>query len=601
MLVNIHNRINQLSQLHIVLVLTGLGLLAYANAIHHPFVHDDVVFIQKNPYINDLNFKHLFIQTTVPDETFPLVNQYYRPLLELVNRGLSRIVGLNPHGFHFFNILLHIANGFLVYNLIRFITDNKNGLSLAIATLFLLHPVQNEAVACISGISNLIFALLCFISFYAYLISTHGEKEKGKPFLYGISLIVFFLALLAKEQSVVLPFLILVYEICFRNGSFQEMVKKYWRAVAGFFIVLAGYFLLRKILFGFAITPVIDSEGEIWIRLLAMPRTLLTYLGLMFFPHDLHYYRSQDILLPFLGPLLLTLAVIFIFIFIIGYVPKPQKKWMIFGLAWFFISLLPTLNIIPLINEYSKVLTAEHFLYVPLIGMLLYVLGLGHYWVHRKREEQRFALSFIGLAVLMAVFMGQTIKQNTYWRGEIPLFEHTLYYEKDFGRVRLLLSKAYATAGRFDDAIAEGRKALAIMQDYERKVQREEIKRFYLNFIEEIHYHLGYCLSLLGDAEGSLAEFKEVLNLAPENQVIHYTLGLNYLKLNDLKSAIVHLEKSLELNKDDLMTMNSLAICYQEVGRDAEAERFLRTIAAKDSSSISAQENLKRFLQKKGP
>jgi tetratricopeptide (TPR) repeat protein len=600
LLSHIHNRIDQLNRLHVILILAVLGLLAYANAVRHPFVHDDVVFIQANPYIHDLNLKNIFIQTSVPDDRFPLVNQYYRPLLELTNRILYRLVGFNPYAFHSFNILLHMINSFFIYNIICFVTNNKKGLSLAAAVLFLLHPVQNEAVACISGISNLIFTVLCLAGFYAYLVSMHGERMGKRPFLFGASLTLFFFALLAKEQSVILPFLILAYEACFNNGPFQETLKKYWRPIAGFFIVLMVYFLLRKMLFGFAITPVIDNEGELWVRVLAIPRSLLTYLGLIFFPHGLHYYRSQDILLPYVWPLIAVSIVIAAVIAVTCRAPHPQKKWMIFGLAWFTVSLSPTLNIIPLINEYSKILTAEHFLYFPLAGMLLFALGLGHSWVIQKRTEQRFAISFICFAVLTAVFTGYVMKQNTYWRGEIPLFERTLHYEKDFGRVRSLLAKAYSADGRFKEAIVEGRKALVIMQDYERKVSLEKVKKFYWNFIEGIRYHLGYCLDALGDKEGALAEFKEVLRLNPENKVIHYTLGLGYLKVNDMNNAITYFEKAVELNTNDLVAMNSLAICYQEVGRDTEAERLLRTIATKDRGSVSAQENLEKFLLKMG-
>ena len=111
---NIKNWLDQLTRFQIVLFLTCLGLLAYGNAVNHPFVHDDVVFIQMNPYIGNLNMKDFFYQTSFPDSKFPLVNQYYRPLLELTNRILYRIVHLNPHGFHFFNILLHIINSFAI-------------------------------------------------------------------------------------------------------------------------------------------------------------------------------------------------------------------------------------------------------------------------------------------------------------------------------------------------------------------------------------------------------------------------------------------------------------------------------------------------------
>jgi len=594
---NVFSRINQLNRFHIILILTVLGLLAYANAVNHPFVHDDVVFIQQNPYLADLDLGNVFFQTSGPDNELSLINKYYRPLLELINRVLYRIVGLNPHGFHFFNILLHIVNSFLVYIIIRFIIDNK-GFSLATAVLFLLHPVQNEAVACISGISNLIFTFLCLMSFYAYLVSVHSAAGKKKVSFYGVSLILFLLALLAKEQSVILPVLIIAYELCFMAEPFKKVFKKYWLYIGGFFFVLAGYFFLRKMLFGFTLLRPADNQGELWIRVLAIPRSLLIYFGLIFFPHDLHYYRSQDILLPFLGPLLLILLIIPIVIFLVYRTPKPQKTWMIFGLAWFMISLAPTLNIIPLINEYSKIFTAEHFLYFPLIGMLLFILGAGHYWVGQGIRKT-VPMGLIAVGVISIIFIGFNIRQNTYWRGEIPLFERTLQFQKDFGRVRFLLAKAYSAAGRFEDAVVEDRKALAIMQGYEQKVQKEEVKKFYKSFIKGIHYHLGYCLDILGDPEGALVEFKNALSLTPENGAVHYSVGLSYVKLDDIQNAIIHFEKSLELNEGDLVVMNSLAVCYQEVGQHTKAEQFLRTIAERDNRSISAKQNLEDFLKKK--
>jgi len=595
---NIQNRFDQLNRFHIILILTVLGLLAYANAVNHPFVHDDVVFIQQNPYLQDLDLKNVFIQTTVPDDKFPLVNQYYRPLLEVVNRVLYRIVGLNPHGFHFFNILLHIANSFLVYCLTRFITDNKKGLSLAAAILFLLHPVQSEAVACISGISNLVFAFLCLMSFYGYLMSVHAKTRETNSAFYIISLVLFFFALLSKEQSVVLPFLIIAYEMCFAPSLFRISRRK-CRHIAGFFIVLGGYFLLRKILFGFALTPIADSTGELWLRILAIPRSLLTYLGLMFFPHDLHYYRSQDILLPVVGPLLCLLVVVAAIIGVTCRTPQPQKRWMIFGLGWFMIALLPTLNIVPLINEYSQILTAEHFLYFPLIGMLLFIMGAWHYWIRQRGGAKSLQLACIILGAIGIVFMGATIKQNTYWRGEIPLFERTLRFEKDFGRVHFLLAQAYFNEGRLQDAIAQDRKALAIMQGYARKVENKEIKRFYLGFVGGIHYHLGHCFDVLGDSAGALAQFKKALSLDLENEAFQYAVGLSYLKVNDVDNAIIHFEKTVALNENNLMAVNSLAICYQEVGADTKAERLLRAIVAKDNQSASAKQNLENFLLKK--
>lgn len=597
LLSSIHSWIGRLNRLHVILILTALGLLAFASAVNHPFVHDDVVFIQQNPDIGDLNVREIFFQSYGPEKKLSLINKYYRPLLELINRVLYRIIGFSPHGFHFVNVLLHIFSGFLVYSIIKFILKDK-GISLATAIFFLLHPVQNEAVACISGISNLVFTFLCLLSFYAYLVSIHSKGAKIRPFLYGMSLILFLLALFSKEQSVILPFLIIAYEGIFLAEPIKKALKRYGLFIGGYFIVMAGYFIFRKIIFGFALLRPADNQGELWIRMLAIPRSLLTYLGLIFFPHDLHYYRSQDILLPYLLPLLGIFFVVLVIIFIVYKTPKPQKTWMLFGLAWFIISLGPTLNIVPLINEYSYILTSEHFLYFPLIGMALFAISGVHYWIGEKTKRTAL-VGFVTIVLLSSVFIHFNIRQNTYWRGEIPLFERTLKFQKNFGRVRFLLAKAYATVGRYEDAIREDRKALAIMQGYERKVQREDVKKFYLGFIKGIRYHLGFCLDILGEDEAALSEFKEALALAPDNPAIHFSVGLSYIKQKDMVNAETHFERSLELDEGNLIVMNSLAICYKESGQYDKAEKFLREIARQDSKSVSARQNLENFLKKR--
>lgn len=593
---NIQRFFDHLTRLQVILILTLFGLLAYANAVNHPFVHDDVLFIQQNPQITKLDLGNFFIQPSVDDGEFTGINQYYRPLLDLVNKVLYRIVHLNPHGFHFFNILLHIINSFLVYNVIRVITDNKKGVSLIVAMFFLLHPVQSEAVACIAGISNLVFAFLCLVSFYVYTLSI-GANGRRNLLVYAASLLLFFLALLAKEQSVVLPVLIAVYELCF--VTFPQKVLKRVKYVAGFFVVLAGYFFLRKFIFGLSLTHGLAEKHELWLTLLAIPRSLLIYFGIILFPHNLHYYRSQDILLPSMGPILLLLAIIIALGFLISRTGNPHKKWMIFGLGWFIISMLPTLNIFPLVNEYSLILTAEHFLYFPIIGIFLFVSGCSCYWFKRMTDQEKFLRYFLICSMISILYLGMTVKQNTYWRGEIPLFEQTLKFENNFGRVHFLLAQAYANAGRFEDAAVEDRKALVIMQGYAQKVKNLKIQKFYLIFLRQIHYHLGYCLSILGNSDESLDHYKMALDLDPNNEIFLFTLGNAYIRNGDMPNAIVHLEKIMDLNDSNLIAMNHLALCYQDVGNYAKAEKFLRLIAEKDSKSVSAKQNLENFLTRK--
>jgi len=258
---------------------------------------------------------------------------------------------------------------------------------------------------------------------------------------------------------------------------------------------------------------------------------------------------------------------------------------------------LPTLNIVPMINEYSLILTSEHFLYFPIIGMLLFVMGIVHTWLEHKSSRKKNFASTIIFGCIVVIFMRLTIMYNTFWRAEIPLFERTLQFEKDFGRVHFLLAKAYTSAGRIQDAIEEDRKALAIMHGYLQKVKSAEIRVWYEGYIKQINYHMGYCFGVLGDVAGSLDHYKKALALEPDSDIYRHAVALTYLKTGNFHDAIKHFEKIVESNADNLMAMNSLALCYQEIGDNAKAEKLLRTIVDRDRQSVSAKQNLDKFLQ----
>src|SRR3989338_2940735 len=139
----------------VFLILLTVGLLTFGQTLFYPFVHDDVVFIKNNPSIANLtNLSSLFIRPSTAQALFPEANAYYRPLLEIFNRLQYRVFHFNSMGYHAVNVGLHILNSFLVYLLAGWFTK-RVFLSFAAAVLFLVHPVQPEAVACVSGNSNL--------------------------------------------------------------------------------------------------------------------------------------------------------------------------------------------------------------------------------------------------------------------------------------------------------------------------------------------------------------------------------------------------------------------------------------------------------------
>ncbi len=600
----------QFGSFQIILSLFVLGLLAYGQTLSYPFVHDDVVFIQENPHIADLNLKRFFLGPGAAGQPAPVINVYYRPLVDLAYKLQYRLFYLHPAGYHFFNILFHVANSFLVYIiLVGSLGADKKGLALGTALLFLLHPVQTEAVACIAGMSSLLFAFLGLLSLSLYL---HWRCRKEKT-AYVLSLAAFFLSLWAKEQAVIFPFLILLIEAFLATGD-KDYVSRRILRMSGFFAALIGYFILRHAFLGQGGIPLIPFNGELLLRILSIPRTLLMYLGIIFVPRHLHYYRSTDILTPDTISFLVMPAVALAVFCIIRWTPPAHKRILLLGCGWFFVSLLPVLNIVPLINEYSLILTAEHFLYVPLIGVLLFVLGLGHYWLGRREggppaarlasgrshglaqggRPAVFAASALGLVAL--IFLMLTVQQNSYWSGEVPLFERTVRFEKNFGRAHILLARAYYLNGEYPKAIGAYQKALAIMQGYVSKAGDEGARTVYLGFVKGIHFDLAHCLEAAGDGEGALNEYIKALRLDPRDAILHNNAGILYLRLNNSKEAIRHFEEAVSLDKDNLTALNNLAACYLGTGRRKEAEGILKEILARDPRSAFARQHLEKNL-----
>ena len=525
----------QPGSLLIFLALCVLGFWAYGQTIAYPFVHDDVVFIQQNPRIAFFDWKNIFQGTVIPGGPSSVINVYYRPLLELLYRVEYVFFGLDPSGYHFLNILFHIANSFLVYWLVNVLVPGKKGSAFAVAVLFLLHPVQSEAVACISGISNLLFAFLVLASLCFYL--------RNSIISHVLSLLAFALALLAKEQAVVLPILIVLLEIIY-PPSVTRPISPRGARIGGYFVVLIIYFLVRKIFLPEGAMPAVAFNYELLLRVLSIPRTVLMYLGTIFFPHDLHYYRSVDILRPN-GVSTGLLGVVFaVVVGIILKAPRPHRQLLLLGAGWFGITLLPVLNIVPLVNEYSLILTAEHFLYLPLIGVLLFVLGLGDFFLSGMPERRRVFVAKGCVFFLAVIFLAATVRQNTCWAGEIPLFERTVRFEKDFGRAHILLAKAYYKNGEYAKAIETYRRALAIMDGYLAKVGPQPVAAVYLGFIKEIHFDLAHCFEGLGDFQEAVNWYLRALVIDQNDVVVHNNLGIIYLKLGDQEKAAAHFREA---------------------------------------------------------
>ena len=328
---------------------------AYAQTIFYPFVHDEVVFIEESPDMDHFRDLSAHFSHKGGGQSG---RQYVRPVLALAYRLIYRIAGAHPGVYHMFNILLHAGTGCMVFLLLR-VLGLRRMLAVGITGVFLLHPIQTESVACVSGMSNTLYAFLSLGSmmfFLSYVL--HPEREGNNLFLFG-SWTAFLLALGVKEQAAVIPMLMLSVIFLFRSRPGFSMTRAKI-SVGGFGLLFFLYLAWRKIFLGVFFPFPVAFSHELFLRIMAIPRTLLLYVRLLIFPKGLHYYRTVDILQ--LKPVVNVLAILVCAAVVMLVRRMRERKLAVFGLLWFLITLLPVLNIIPIIHEYSFVAAFEHFL-----------------------------------------------------------------------------------------------------------------------------------------------------------------------------------------------------------------------------------------------
>lgn len=179
-----------------------VALAIYAVTLGGTFVYDDWSIIVDDPRITNISKWHEYLTSDYfnggPDNL-------YRPLTSLSYAAQAKLIGNQPSdawSYHLVNWLLHAAVCALVTEMARRMT-RSNSAALLAGILFAVHPIHVEAVANVVGRAE----LLCALGMYAALVLLIAPRSYGRALaIWGC----FLLALLSKEQGMLVPLLILL-------------------------------------------------------------------------------------------------------------------------------------------------------------------------------------------------------------------------------------------------------------------------------------------------------------------------------------------------------------------------------------------------------
>lgn len=554
-----------------------ISFIIYGNTIKNEFVWDDRAFVVQDSEIKDLSNTGKFFTKDVQG--------VYRPLRTLFYAISYQLWGEFPFYYHIQAIIIHIINSILVYYIFLHILKKRN-LSLLAALLFVTHPIHTEAISFITASFDQIAIIFLLSSFLLYI--------KGK----NIGSIVFYLlAALSSEIAIILPFIIILYDFTFKLKLNKENIKKKIKEYIPYFVIFIVFLFIRFFLI--KVVGRVDLEELGWsysLRLFNMPKVILTYILLLFFPINLtvkhHISISGSVFDSSLFiPIILLIALIFFSIKIYKY-----SKIIFFSIWFFFISLLPVSNLIPI-----QRLITEAYLYLPSIGFVLFLGFIISKVPQLNINIDKKKLKIISLCLFIVIilcFSFITINRNKDWKDELTLWEKTvrtsptsaiaynnlgLVYQENgqykksgqsflksielnprravtyynlgvlYGRLDIVNEsiKAYEKAIEVDPNLQEAHVNLGIIYDTKGlfdEAYNEYVKALEINPSFEVYVNFGNHFDKVKEYDKAVENYNKAINLNPNDAIVHYNLGIVYLKKKQFILAKQEFLIALEIN-----------------------------------------------------
>lgn len=517
----------------IFLILSIATFICYINTIHNPFLWDDEVTVVNNPLIRNLEFYPEIFKTTLFGEKLQN-GKYYRPIQILSYAIDYKLWKLNPIGYHISNILLHLLNVFLVFLILLEIGLGKN-ISFLISLIFAIHPINTESVTYISGRGDVLFL---FFSLFSFLFFIRGLNNK--KIYYLLSVLSYLIALLSKENAIVMPFIILAYVFLIPK---EKKTKNFIFPLFLLFAITIGYIGLRLLYLNSSQTKALSliSEATIRKRILTLPRILITYIKLLIFPYHLHMeylFVENSLTSPYI---LLGIPFLISFFYLSLRYIKPFN-YSFFFLLWFLIGLSPFYNII--LPLHATLL--EHWAYLPAIGFIaLIVLGI-HQLFLKIRSPVFKNIILISSVLMMIYYTTSTINRNGDWSNPIRLYKHDLKYEPKSFLLHNNLGVEYFRRGIMDKAKEEFLKSIEVAPG---------------NGYDVAHNNIGVIYENEGKIKEAILNYKKSISIN-NYQLAYSNLGRIYLKLGLLDNSIKILEKGLNLYPLDAEINYYLGIAY---------------------------------------
>ncbi len=462
--------------------------------------------------------------------------------------GLGADLGNGNSGmYHLTNLVLHLANTLLLYALLSGLMGCR-GRSAFVAALFAVHPLHVESVAWVAERKDVLSTFFWLLTIWLYI---GYARRQSKP-MATLTAISFALGLMSKALLVTLPVSLLLLDY----WPLGRLVITDARKSRMWMLIKEKLPLFALAAASSAVTIIAMKTGgelgtlkryPLGVRVADCVVAHATYIYRMFWPARLYpVYPHPGGSLPMWQVLASGAVLILITALAIRFV--KSKPYLAVGWLWYVVTLFPVNGLVP----QGISLTADHFTYVPLIGLFVIISWGVHdllqYALPAKPRLQSAILTALAAALLVPCIAVSHSLAGT-WEGDKTMWNHVLSID--------------------------------------------EHNQFAQN-------NMGWFDAASGDPESAAEHFQKALQTDPDFALARSNYLVVLMHMGKLNEALEQSKYLLKKQPHDPAALTNVAVILMQLGRNREAAACLARAIRIDPTYAEAYGNLGVLLTQEG-
>jgi Flp pilus assembly protein TadD len=595
----------------IVFILLIAGSLVVISAAHWSALSakalcvDDYEYLVENPLVTapSWNSAARFLKEMLDPST---VGGYYQPLT-MISLMLDYARGHSTENlrvFHETSLVLHLLNTaliiFLIYQLF-----GRVWVAIVAGLLFGLHPMTVETIAWVGERKTVLAAFFSLLSLNFYV----RYARRGGWKFYCLTVLTYILALMSKPTSTPLPILMLILDYWpLRRLGKASLIEKLP------LLLLGGISGVITIISQSQAGIHLPSEYDSGTVPLMICYSLMFYISKIFYPINLSSHYPFPAPFTLSQPMILTAVIGVIILMVIVGLSLLWTRSFLAGLLFFFIGLLPTMQII----GFSKVIASDKFAYIPALGLLI-AIGWLLLWLWDRTANKKLTWLYRS-GMLMVVFiaaqreMAATRHYLVHWQDTEGHALYMLEMSPNAPEVYNFLGFCYYKSNDTDKAIRTWWQGLAINPNYDPILNN---LAWLLATDENRHNRDGHKAVLLASKACQLTGYKNydslvtlarayteigknseafalcdrALALKPNYEPAHELLANTFLSQYKIKEAVAHYKQAVALRPNAPTPTNNLALLLATVLEVKNRDVNEAILLAKHACSLTHYKN----------